>query len=60
MAGKVIGGKHYPHDLLSEEHKCRECQKPIKARLVAIKQAPPGLCYKCFMKAKGKHGAKKS
>jgi len=36
-----------PFDALSDVHVCRICNKPIKQRLVAIKDRPPKLCFGC-------------
>jgi len=44
-------GVHYPHTLLSK-FRCKKCGKPIKARLVLIKQSPPKHCYKCSKEKK--------
>ena len=37
-----------PHTDLSDKHKCKECGKRIKQRLVIIKESPPRLCYKHY------------
>ena len=40
--------KLYAHTDLSSKHKCRICDKPIKKRLVQIKDVAPKLCYKHY------------
>jgi ribosome-binding protein aMBF1 (putative translation factor) len=47
---KIVEGKHYPHNCLSETYKCKMCGRPIKERLVLIKDTLPKLCYRCWKK----------
>jgi|TARA_Y100000310_G_scaffold257494_1_gene265575 hypothetical protein len=46
---KIFNGVHYPYTKMSK-FRCRKCGKPIKARLVLIKQSPPRYCYRHFIK----------
>ena len=46
---KKFKGVHYPYTKMSK-FRCRKCGKPIKARLVLIKQSPPRYCYRHFIK----------
>ncbi len=41
-----------PYDQLSPTHRCKDCGKGIKARLVRIHPKPPSKCYQCFQVAK--------
>jgi len=50
----MASSKKEPYNDLSETHKCERCGKPIKSRLVRIKQAPPRLCYLHWLEARGK------
>ena len=45
----------YPHTSISDNHKCKQCGKGIKVRLVMRKTIIPTLCYKCY-KNSSKHG----
>lgn len=47
------------HDDLSDIHKCQKCGKPIKTRLVRIKQVPPKLCYAHWLEAHNKRSKKR-
>jgi ribosome-binding protein aMBF1 (putative translation factor) len=49
---KAIDGKHYPHTELHPSAKCEICKKPIKKRLVLIKEKSVRLCYKCYINKK--------
>lgn len=35
------------------DHKCQDCGKPIKLRLVQNKTGPVRYCYRCWRKVKG-------
>lgn len=59
MAKKMINGVHYTYLDLSDKHVCgeklgknRQCRKPIKQRLVLIKQTPPTRCYYHYIRAR--------
>ena len=43
--------KKYPFDVLSEEHRCIECGRLLKKRLVEQKKTAK-YCYKCWIKKK--------
>ena len=48
----IMVNKEFAHTDLNWDHKCRICGKFIKRRLVKIKETPPQLCYKCYMRKK--------
>jgi len=48
----IMVNKEFAHTDLNWDHKCRICGKFIKRRLVKIKEHPPQLCYKHYMKIK--------
>jgi hypothetical protein len=52
-----VKGVHYPFDRVSSQHRCSECGKPIKERLVVQKETPPKLCY-AHWKARRKLGVR--
>jgi hypothetical protein len=39
--------------MVSHDHLCIDCNKPIKLRLVRTMPVPPKHCYKCWRKANG-------
>ena len=51
--------KEFKHTQISDKHKCRICNKPIKLRLVKIKEIPPTLCYNHFIAKRFKNPGKK-
>lgn len=54
----MASAKKERHDDVSDIHKCQKCGKPIKTRLVRIKQTPPKLCYQHWLEANGKTSRK--
>jgi len=46
-------------DVVSDNHRCKKCGKPIKQRLVSQKLTPPDLCYRHYLESKGKTKAQR-
>ena len=43
--------RKYPATSLDKGVRCKKCNKPIKKRLVIMKQSTPQLCYKHWKEA---------
>lgn len=45
--------KKLDYRVVSDDHACVDCNKPIKLRLISQKTITPTRCYKCDRKARG-------
>lgn len=49
----VFPNKSHRYDEVSPDHRCVDCGKPIKKRLVQQKRLPPKRCYACWTAKRG-------